>query len=264
MPLFQFWPIQPGRIIGLLLLIGIFVLTIYYMTAKRAPYIRRVPALDVIEESVGRATEMGKPVVASFGWASGGFDYWTMAGLSIVVYVARICARNDTRLIVPTGGSTGSFIVRPMAVELIRNAYNMEGKAEQFDEKDIPFLSGEQFAMGTGYAGILISERPAAHILCGSGGADVLMVAEVSNQVGAITITAGTYMGNVAALACASDYVMIADEAVAAGAYLSREPAQLASIRTQDIYRLLTIALTIVGLILIQIGNKFINDLLAT
>jgi len=264
MPLATLWPIASGRIIGLLLLVLIFVLTLYFMTGSRTPYIRRVLALDVIEEAVGRATEMGKPVLCSFGWGFGGFDYWTMAGLSILSYVARLCAKNDTRLLVPTGGSTDSYIVRPMAVDIIKTAYEAEGKGEQFDEKDVPFMSGDQFAMGTGYAGMLIANRPAAHIMTGSGGADVLMVGEVSNQVGALTIMTGTYMGNVAALACACDYIMIADEAIAAGAYLSREPAQLASIRVQDIYRFLTIGLVAVGIVLIQAGSRFMIDLLGT
>jgi uncharacterized membrane protein YGL010W len=91
-----------------------------------------------------------------------------------------------------------------------------------------------------------------------------MMIAEVSNQVGAITITSPTYIGNVAALACASDYVMIGEEAIAAGAYLSQEPAQLASIRTQDIYKWIAIVLIVIGWILRQMGNTFVNELLGT
>ena len=264
MALFEIPFMQSGKIVAFALLILNFVITIYYLTGERRPYIRRVPALDAIEEAVGRATEMGKPVVCSYGWAFGMFDYWTIAGLSILSHVARLCARNDTRLIVPTGGSTGSFVVRPVAVEIVRAAYMAEGKEDQFNENDIPFLSGEQFAMGTGYAGILISERPATMIFTGSAGADAMMVAEVSNQVGAITITSASYMSNVACLACASDYIMIAEESVAAGAYLSRDPAQLASIRTQDIYKGIAICLTILSWILLQVGNNFLVELLST
>jgi hypothetical protein len=48
-----------GRLVGLMLLILIFVLAIYYMGLAESPYIRRVPALDAIEDAVGRSTEMG-------------------------------------------------------------------------------------------------------------------------------------------------------------------------------------------------------------
>ena len=131
-----------GRLVGLLLLILIFVLAVNFMGQAKLPYIRRVPALDAIEDAIGRSTEMGKPVVCSYGL--GGFDYWTVAGLSILGYVAKICAETDTRLIVPTGGSSDSYIVREAAVDLVRNAYTAAGRPEAFNEDDMPFLSGEQ------------------------------------------------------------------------------------------------------------------------
>lgn len=264
MALFHIWPVYEGKFVALILLILVFAFTIYFMTGGRRPYVRRVPGLDAIEDAVGRSTEMGKPVVNSYGWAFGGFDYWTVAGLSILSYVADMCVKNDTRMIVPTGGSTGSFIVRPVAVDIVRLAYESQGKGDQFNENDMPFLSGSQFAMGTGFAGILLTERPGSMILTGGSAADAMMIAEVSNQVGAITITAPTYMGNVAAMACASDYIMIGEEVTAAGAYLSQEPAQLASIRTQDIYKFIAICLIAIGWLLIQSGNDLLIQLLSS
>jgi len=264
MPLIEIWPIQSGRITGLVLLALVFVITLYLMSGGKKPYVRRVPGLDAMEDAVGRATEMGKPVVASYGWAFSGFDYWTVAGLTILSHVAKLCAKTNTRLLVPTGGSEGSYIVRPVAVEIVKNAYDVEGKGDMFNENDLPFLSGSQFAMGTGFAGMLLSNRPGSMIMAGSSAADAMMIAEVSNQVGAITITAPTYIGNVAALACASDYVMIGEEAVAAGAYLSQEPAQLASIRTQDIYKFIGIGLILLGWVLTAVGSNLIQQIMST
>lgn len=264
MALLILWPIQEGKIVGLILLALVFVITIYYMSGGRIPYVRRVAGLDAIDDAVGRATEMGKPVVGSYGWAFGSFDYWTVAGLTILSYLAEQCVKNNTRLIVPTGGSTGSFIVRPVAVEIVKNAYEAGGKGDSFNENDMPFLSGSQFAMGSGYAGILLKYRPGSMILAGQSAADAMMIAEVSNQVGAITITSPTYIGNVAALACASDYVMIGEEAIAAGAYLSQNPAQLASIRTQDIYKFIAIGLILVGWLTLLVGSDFVTALLST
>jgi hypothetical protein len=264
MSLITIWPVQDGKILGFLLLVLTFVLTVYYMSGGRRPYIRRVAGLDAIEDAVGRSTEMGKPVVGSYGWAFGSFDYWTVAGLRILAHIAKLCAENNTRLIVPTGGSTGSFIVRPVAVEVVKNAWEAAGRPEGFNENDMPFLSGSQFAMGSGYAGILLTERPGSMILAGSSAADAMMIAETSNQVGAITITSPTYIGNVAALACASDYVMIGEEAIAAGSFLSQDPAQLASIRTQDIFKFIGIGLIILGWVLSAVGSTIIQDILST
>jgi len=261
-PLFTIPGLAEGRLIGLLLLILIFVLAIYYMGQAKAPYLRRVPALDAIEDAVGRATEMGKPVVCSYG--CGGFDYWTIAGLSILAYVARICAETDTRLIVPTGGSHDSYIVREAAVDLVKNAYTVAGKPEQFTEEDMPFLSGEQYAYTPGYVGLLVRERPGTTIMTGSHWSEAMNIAEMANAVDSITITAGSYTSNMAALACASDYIMLGEEQPAAGAYLSRNPSQIASIRVQDIYKFIAIGAILLGLVAVNLGSDIINRLLST
>lgn len=53
--------------------------------------IRRLPGLDAIEEVVGRAVEMGRPIFDIFGMGSFTEIYATqiVAGLSILSYVAK-------------------------------------------------------------------------------------------------------------------------------------------------------------------------------
>jgi hypothetical protein len=261
-PLFQVPGIVSGRALGMILVIVLAILVYYYMSSGKKIYIRRVPGLDAIEEAIGRSAEMGKPVVCSFG--IGDFNYWTMAGLAILSHVATLSARAGTRLIVPTGGSDSSLIVRPVAEEIVRNAYLLEGKEEAFDSNDLPFLSGQQYAYTGGYVGILQRTRPASVIMTGDHYSEAMNIAETSNAIGAITITSGGYISNVAALACASDYILIGEEAPAAGAYLSKEPPLRASIRAQDIYKALSLILIIGGLILMTAGSDIVVQLLVS
>lgn len=261
-PLFQFPGIAEGRFVGLILDIILFALVIYYTRGDKQIHIRRVAGLDAIEEAVGRAAEMGKPVVCSYGL--GGFTYWTLAGLAILSHVAELCARTGTRLIVPTGGSTSSLIVRPVAEEIVKTAYTVEGVPDQYNPDDLPFLSGQQYAYVGGYVGILQRTRPASVIMTGSHWSDAMNIAETSNAVGAITITSGSYIANVAALACASDYILIGEEAPAAGAYLSDRPSDRASIRVQDIFKFLALGCIILGLVLSSLGINFVGNLLST
>jgi len=261
-PLFRVPLIAEGRFIGLMLDVLIFILVLYYTSGDKKIYIRRVAGLDAIEEAVGRAAEMGKPVVCSYGLA--GFTYWTLAGLAILSHVAKLCAKMGTRLIVPTGGSTESLIVRPVAEEIVKTAYTMEGAPDQYNPDDLPFLSGQQYAYTGGYIGILQRTRPASTIMTGSHWSEAMNIAETSNAIGAITITSGSYISNVAALACASDYILIGEEAPAAGAYLSEDPAQRASIRVQDIFKGFALVCIILGLVLTNMGNNFVQHLLST
>ena len=260
--LFAIPGLYEGRLFGLTLVVLIFILAIHYMRQTKPPYIRRVPALDAIEDAIGRSTEMGKPVVCSYGL--GGFSYWTIAGLSILGHVAKLCAETDTRLIVPTGGSPDSYIVREAAVDLVRNAYTVAGKLESFNEEDMPFLSGEQYAYTPGYIGILVRDKPGALIMTGSHWSEAMNIAEMANAVGAVTITAGCYTSSMAALACASDYIMLSEEQPAAGAYLSGDPGQLASIRVQDIYKFIAVGTMLLGLLAINVGSEIINQLIST
>jgi len=261
-PLFQVPGIVSGRALGLILVIVLAILVYYYMSSGKKIYIRRVPGLDAIEEAVGRSAEMGKPVVCSFG--IGGFTYWTMAGLAILSHVATLSARTGTRLIVPTGGSNDSLIVRPVAEEIVRNAYLLEGKVEAFDSNDMPFMSGQQYAYTGGYIGILQRTRPGSVIMTGYHASEAMNIAETSNAIGAITISVGAYISNTACLACASDYILIGEEAPAAGAYLSKEPPLRASIRAQDIYKAVSLILIIGGLILMTAGSDIVIRLLVS
>lgn len=252
-----------GRIHALILLIVATVICIYYMQRKELPYIRRVPALDAIDEAIGRATEMGKPIVCSHGIAVAGFDYWTMAGLSILAYVARHCAKTDTRLIVPCGGSEQSYTVTEVARELVRTQYVLEGKPEAFRLEDMPFLSGRQFPWASAYVGMLLRERPGANIWVGVQWASAMYIAEVTYQVGAIGIAGTSYLANISVLATSADYVMIGEELPAAGAYLSKDPAQLASIRMQDIMKVIGLIILVVGVIAMTMGNYFMVKILS-
>ncbi|MEW5923529.1 MAG: DUF6754 domain-containing protein, partial [Candidatus Zixiibacteriota bacterium] len=63
-------------------------------------YVRRIPGIAAVEEAVGRATEMGKPVLFVPGIADVE-DIETIAGLSILGRVAKIIAQYGTPLSVP-------------------------------------------------------------------------------------------------------------------------------------------------------------------
>jgi hypothetical protein len=247
---------------GLLMFVAMFVITMYYMRRATLPYIRRVPAIDAIEEGIGRATELGRPVVTSPGIAIFGIDYWTVAALSMLAHIARLCARNDLRLIVPLGGSDNSYTTMEVARDIVENQYRLEGKPESFNLENLPFLSGRQFAWSSGYAGILMRNRPAANIMVGVQWGTAIYLSEVSHQVDCMMIAGTTYIANIACLSTSSDYVMIGEEQTAAGAYLSRDPVQLASIRTQDILKGALFIILVLGIIAISMGNDIVNVIL--
>jgi hypothetical protein len=261
--LFEIPGIVPGRFFGFLLEVVIFILTLYYISANRNVFIRRVAAIDAIEEAIGRSVEMGKPVVFSYGIASRGFDLRTLVGIALLGHVARMCARSEARIIVPTGGSEGSYIVRPTVEETVKTAYTIEGKPELYNPDDIPFFSGQQYAYVGGYIGMMQRNPPGAVIAC-SHASEHLNIAETATSLGAITINAPSSSSKVAETAGASDYLIFPEEAPAAAAYLSKDPMEVGSIKVQDYLKYVAIILIIAGLIVATGGGDFITRLLST
>jgi len=259
-PLFSVPGVVQGRFLGLLCVVALFLSVIYYMRRKKSLYIRKVAGLDAIEDAVGRATEMRKPAVCSFG--IGGFGYSTVFGLAILSYVAELSAKMGTRLIVPTGGGTASMVVRPVAQDIVRQAYIAAGREDMYKDEDIPFFSGQQYAYIGGYVGVLQRTRPAVVVMVGSHASETLNITETSNAVGAIVISSATSVSYAAFLTCSSDYCLIGEEGPAAGAYLSQDPSQRASIGSQDLFKWVALILIVVGLAAYNVGSDVIIRLL--
>ncbi len=259
---FELYPIASGKISGLIFFAAMILLTLYNLRSKKAPYIRRVPAIDAIEEGIGRATELGQPIFVSCGMSPRGVDAATVAGLSMLAHAARMCARNDVRLIAPMGGSAQSYTVMELARDLVESQYQLEGKPEAFNIDDMPFLSGRQFAWASAYCGMMMREKPATNIMVGVQYASAVYISEVGHEVGAMVISGTTYLSNIACLSASSDYVMIGEEMLAAGAYLSRDIGQLSTIRTQDLGKVILLAILTLGIVVLTAGSNFVIDFL--
>jgi len=256
--------IRSGRMVPFVaLILFALIMYVYLELGKRGrvPYVRRLAAFDAIEEAVGRAAEMGTPVVmipGRAGWTSS-YVAQTVAGLAVLNYVARLCARYDVRLWAPMS----SALVMPIAVENVRDAYAAEGKLDAFDPVTmIPFVSGSQFAWASGVIGYYAREKPAANIMVGAFWAESMMLAESAARVGALQIGGTARLYQIPFFAAVCDYVLMGEEIFAASAYLTKENILLATLVTQDMFRLAGWILIIIGAILSTAGIKAIYNFL--
>ncbi len=234
----------PGTWGVLLALLGPIVFFSVRALKGRLPTIRRLPGVDALDEAVGRAAEMGKPVVFSTGL--GGIDVVTLAALSVLEHVARLCARLGVRLIVPQT-SPETYAV---AEEVVRRAYQEEGKADRFNSDDIVFLSPSQFAYASGYIGILHREKAAANLMFGAFAAESLILAEAGNSIGAAQIAGTTAYHQIPFFISACDYTLIGEELYAASSYLEREPLKMGGLAGLDWAKAVVLTLALVGVIL--------------
>lgn len=207
-------------------------------------FIRRIAGLNAIDEAVGRATEMGRPVIMVPG-LSANVNAKSMQAIKICAYVARVAARFATPILMCCADST----VFAASQEIIRDVYQEEGLLDRYDVDSVRFISDRQFAFAAGTAGLILREQAAAAFLLGEFYAESLILAESANSIGAIQVASSTEITQTPFFIAACDYVLIGDEFYAASAYLTREPVLVGSLIGQDWSKLLVGLTVLAGVI---------------
>jgi hypothetical protein len=261
------------RLVNLILVVAFISVACYFMFAARRGkemYVRPIAGLAAVEEAVGRATEMGRPVmyIPGIGGVGGAA---TLASIAILSKVAEKTAEYQTDFIMP---NIDVFVLQ-IAQETVREAYTRAGRPDAYSQEMAFFLSDQQFAYAAGVSGLMSRRKPAAVFLLGTFMAESLIMAEAGANIGAIQIAGTDVDTQLPFFVTACDYTLIGEELYAAGAYLSRDPKLLGTLKTQDGFKmivmiLLTIMVPLVVVLLalgvLDVGqflkNVFGNDFL--
>ena len=88
---------------------------------------------------------------------------------------------------------------------------------------------------------------------------EAVSIAEKGYRVGAMGIGGTARMGQVAILAAVMDYTLIGEELYAAGAYVSGDPVQVASVAGADLPKIAGMLLILIGLVLQNFGLPYVK-----
>ncbi len=207
-------------------------------------FIRRVPGVDVVDEVVGRAVELGRPILFSIGL--GGIDIITLQAMTVIGHVARIAAQFRERVIVPTVDAVAIAVIE----EILRESYASQGAADSFDSRDVRFLSGMQFAYAAGVVGIMNRENVGANFFFGTFYAESLIMAENGQNVGAVQIAATPSSNQIPFFIATCDYTIIGEEYYATTALLSGDPVLTGSLVGQDFGKMVMLGSIAIGFVL--------------
>lgn len=237
-----------------LMIVGFVLFNISRAGRVKDLFIRRIAGLNAIDEAIGRATEMGKPVVMVPGL--GDLNAISVQALNIFGYVTRTAARfaNPIRL------CCGNAAVYTVAQEVIRDVYQSEGFPERYDQDSVRFVSDRQFAFAAGVSGIILREQTAAAFFMGEFFAESLIFAETANSIGAIQVASSTEITQTPFFIAACDYVLIGEEFYAASAYLTRQPVLVGSLIGQDWAKVALIAAILFGALLNSFQLNQVTD----
>lgn len=233
-----------------ILVAAIVAALVVLYTTRRArsghPFrLREIAGLSAVEEAIGRATEMARPVLYTPGWGGDIQRPTTIASMNILSQVAEKTAQYDCRLLYPTHDP----VIMTVAQEVIRESCARAGFPDRFREEDTRYVSSSQFGYAAAVEGMITRQQPAALFLLGTFEAESLILAETGNSVGAIQVAGTDSTIQLAFFIVACDYTLIGEELFAASGYLSNDPAILASVRAQDICKLFIAALLILAVI---------------
>jgi len=199
---------------------------------------------------VGRATEMGKPVLYINGIQDLD-NVQTVAGLTILASVAGRIAQYDATLEVPTSRS----LVMTTARETVKGAYLAAGRPDAYKEESIHYVTDEQFGFVAYVDGYMVRNKPATCIYMGAFFAESLILAETGFSVGAIQIAGTAMPTQLPFFVAACDYTLIGEELFAASAYLSQDPKLIGSLRGQDFGKVFAMSSIAVGSIAMTING---------
>jgi hypothetical protein len=235
--------------ISVLIASVIFIALIFYFFGKaqrgQQMYLRPIAGIEAIDEAVGRATEMGKPILYVPGLSTIS-DVATIASLTILGRVAKKVAEYQTELMVPNCDP----IVFTVATESVKQAYMEAGRPDAYNEDSVFFLTTSQFAFVAAVNGIMMREKPATNFYLGMFWAESLLLAETGSLTGAIQISGTDAVTQLPFFITTCDYTLIGEELYAASAYLGREPKQLGAVKGQDACKAIVMVLISLGIIM--------------
>jgi hypothetical protein len=228
---------------------------IYFVeSAKRGKklFVRKIAGLEAVDEAIGRATEMGRPILFIPGIQDMD-DVQTLAGLTILGRVARVVADYDTRIFMPVARS----LVMTAARETIKTSYQAAGRPDAYSDDMVTYITDEQFGYVAAVDGVMVRERPATVFLLGAFFAESLILAETGNSVGAIQIAGTANPAQLPFFVAACDFTLIGEEIFAASAYLAGEPKLLGSLKGQDVGKGIAMVIIILGVLAVTLSEAW-------
>ncbi len=234
---------NPATFLLIILFVGPVLFFIRRAKKGQEIYIRRIPGIDAIDDTVGRAVELGRPI--SFSSALTGIGPLYYACLGVLRHIARRVAKFNAQLFVPSGDPESLIL----ADAVVQGAYRAEKRESLYDPSSLRYLSGEQFAFSSGYMGLIQRHNVGGAFLFGSFAAESLILAEAAERIGAVQVAATGETSQIPFFITVCDYTLLGEELFAAGAYLSKDPVQIGSLRGQDFAKLVIIFLVVAGIV---------------
>ncbi|GAB4324630.1 MAG: hypothetical protein Kow0074_17740 [Candidatus Zixiibacteriota bacterium] len=232
--------------IGIPVLVFTVLVLGFISLAKRGRelYIRPLAGISAVDEAIGRATEMNRPILYVLGLGAAD-EIGTIASFTILSRVAKKVAEHRTELLVPCYDA----VVMSIAQETVKQAYLDAGRPDEYRDDIVYFVTQEQFAYVASVNGTMIRRQTATNFYLGVFFAESLILAETGSIAGSIQISGTDRTTQLPFFIVACDYTLIGEELYAASAYLGREPKLLGTLKAQDYAKSIFMIMMVIGIL---------------
>lgn len=241
--------------LGLSFLLIFLGLILYFgWSHRKRPerYLRAAPSFLRLKRSIGMAVEAGQRLHITLG--HGGVrdiqGASALIGLSILRRIARVASISDK----PPIATSGEAIISVLSQDTLQSAFHDIG-AENRYEPTMGQLSGlTPFSYAAGTLPVIYDQQVSVNIIAGHFSSEVALLTDAAERNGSTTLAGSDNIAAQALLYASSDEPLVGEELYASGAYIQAGPLHLSSVRTQDIFRWVIIAVILLGALLKTLG----------
>ncbi len=208
---------------------------------------RPIPAFDALKGLVGRMAEDGRRVHIALGTGGVGDAQLPilLSGLAVLRYLARQGAPLGVAPLVTVADPTTMLL----AQDVVYDAYRRKGVHKYYQPTDVQMIAPDATAYAVGVQSEVNQEAVAANVMLGHFEREYLLLGEAGAQRGLVQLAGSDTVDAHPFMLATAHNVLIGEEAFAAGAYLTGEPRYTASLRVQDVLRVLIVLVILLGVL---------------
>ncbi|KAF0111145.1 MAG: hypothetical protein FD147_1083 [Chloroflexi bacterium] len=239
-------------LIGILLVISFSALVILFslkrIRTKHPPVFRKIIAIQKLRRSIGLAVEDGTRIHVSLGSANliDPSNTSALVGLSSLHRIGQLTSTSDLPPI-STSGNGGLLILGQDVLSQISVETNTR---ELYDPQHAQMTGVTPFSYAVGTMEAMSDSGINANVFIGNFGPEAGLLCDASEGKQAFTLAASDSVTSQSIFYAMSDDTLIGEELFALPAYLAYHSTHQASLRVQDIFRVLVGIVLVTGSIL--------------
>lgn len=243
------------QIIGFSIVVFFTILVIIFSTKavrnRYPPIFRKIEPLNRLKRAIGMAVEDGSRLHVSLGNAqlTDPSNTSALVGLSALHRIGQLTSTSDLPPICTTG--SGGLLV--LSQDTLRKISIETNTRAFFDANHAAMAGATPFSYAAGIMDFIDNSGVNGNVLIGNFGTEAGLICESLNKA-RISVTGSDSITAQAIFYAATQDTLIGEELYALPAYLAAGPGYVASLRVEDIFRIVVSGGMIAGAILKIIG----------